>query len=512
MNIENVNVPLPWYQLVREEPVPYDHSTVVADFDGDGREEILMTSKARGYSQASAIRLFAFNGTTLAAKSVAIGSSTTPPSSGMTTPDIDGDGRSEVAIGTKLYAKGPNGNFPLVRTIRDGSYVGDLNGDGKSDQIDFSGLGTTVRVSYSDGTNFTAPVVIGTLPSPRGFASRTFLADIDGDGRTDIVVQPNDASLISRIFFARGEQTWTQRDVPVVVGGADFNGDGRADLMRGSIRSVPQSSRKYYILTGGVMLPTFGVPDLLTSVTTPYGAVTNVTYAPSSEWTRSNRLPATYQTVKEVSVFDGRGSTSTTKYAYAGALYDFPERRFLGYRNVTMTLPCESWETACPTLDYTFRQDVASAGKIERLVSKAGSGAVLREDVESYEDIRLSQPPFFSRNTASDQVMWAGGQSRTSRTERVFDLYGNVTTLHERGSVGVAQDDRSTVQAFAPNTSLYIVDKPREELRYGSGGTSSTPLSRSLVFYDGATVNATPPVRGDPTRLRRWLGPADNWV
>lgn len=61
----------------------------------------------------------------------------------------------------------------------------------------------------------------------------------------------------------------------------------------------------------------FGVPDLLTSVTTPYGAVTSVTYAPSSAWTRSNRLPATFQTVKEVSVYDGRASTSTTKYAYA---------------------------------------------------------------------------------------------------------------------------------------------------------------------------------------------------
>lgn len=409
---------------------------------------------------------------------------------------------------------GPNGNFPKVRNIPKLTHVGDVNGDGKSDRVDFigPGLGPAVRVSYSEGGTFTDPVTIGQLPVPRDGRGATFLADVDGDGRSDIVAHPSATWPNAYVFLSRGGQTFERITVPVVVAAADFNGDGRADLLRANSLPVAQSSRYYYSYTGKALVPTFGAPDLLKTVTTPYGAVSSVTYAPSSEWMRSNRLPATYQTVKEVSVFDGRGSTSTTKYAYAGALYDFPERRFLGYRNVTMTLPCESWETACPTRDYTFRQDVASAGKIDRQVSKAGSGAVLREDVESYEDIRLSQPPFYSRNTASDRVMWAGGQSRTARTERVFDLYGNVTTLHERGSVGVAQDDRSTVQAFTPNASLYIVDKPREELRYGSGGTSSTPLARSLVFYDGATVNATPPVRGDPTRLRRWLGPADNWV
>ncbi|TCK19627.1 RHS repeat-associated protein [Ancylobacter aquaticus] len=511
LRIEDVNIPLPWYQLIREEPVPYNHSTAVGDFDGDGREELAMISSTRNYPAASHTRIYSFNGTTLAARGVSLGAgaSIIPPP--MSTADVDGDGRSEVIKLDRLFAMGADGNFLPGRPIPNLGKVGDLNGDGKSDRISFNALQNRVRVSYSDGTNFTDPVPIGNLPIAMGEGGVTVLADVDGDGRTDVIVRPRATWLASIVFLARGDQTWEQRIIPVVAGAADFNGDGRADLMRGSVSSS-SGTRSRYHYSGNVLLATFGVPDLLTSVTTPYGAVTSVTYAPSSEWTRSNRLPATYQTVKEVSVFDGRGSTSTTKYAYAGALYDYPERRFLGYRNVTMTLPCETWEPKCPTRDYTFRQDVASAGKIERLVSKAGSGAVLREDVESYEDIRLSQPPFFSRNTASDQAMWAGGQSRTARTERVFDLYGNVTTLHERGSVGVAQDDRSTVQAFAPNTSLYIVDKPREELRYGSGGPSSTPLARSLVFYDGATVNATPPVRGDPTRLRRWLGPADNWV
>ncbi len=519
LSIKSVTIPTPWYQFSLRDPVPYKHNIVVGDFNGDGGEDIFMTSDAVGVTTGSAIRLFSYNGSALSGRTVTIaGLSTLPassfPSPSFAAPDIDGDGRSELALGTKLYnLNAAGGNFAPRATIQKATYSADFNGDGKSDRIAMgAGGGTALSIAYSNGATFDPPVDVVSLnyDSPR-----ITLGDFDGDGRADIAFQPRSqtySNLTTRVYLSRGSQPWERIDLPPIYGAADFNGDGRADIIRAAATQVYNSTRVNYSLDGRVYLATFGVPDLLTSVTTPYGAMTSVTYAPSSEWTRSNRLPSTYQTVKEVSVFDGRATTSTTKYAYAGALYDFAERRFLGYRTATMTLPCESWETACPTREYTFRQDVASAGKIERLVYRDDSGVVLREDGESYEDIRLDLPPFFSRNTASERVMWAGGQSRTARTERVFDVYGNVTALQERGLVGVAQDDRSTVKAFAPNSTAYIVDRPREELRYGSGGTSSTPLARSLVFYDGATVNATPPVRGDPTKMRRWLGPADNWV
>lgn len=430
--------------------------------------------------------------------------------------DIDGDGRSELVVGTSSYVlDGYSGNFILKGQAGANYYSADFNGDGKADRLE---LGAGVGVVYSDGSRFSQLQMVWEPPpgctGSCNFATsrRISIGDFDGDGRADIASVPYTSPQTSTVLLSRGTSPWVKIDnLPMVFATADFNGDGRADLLQGVPKSFPPFVETV-LMEGTAHMPTFGVPDLLTTVTTPYGAVTTVTYEPSTKWTRSNRLPATYQTVKEVSVFDGRDTTSVTKYAYAGARYNYAERRFLGYRTATMTLPCENWETACPTREYTFRQDVASAGKIERLVHKDGNGNVLREDVESYEDIRLNQPPFYSRNTASDRVMWVAGQSRTARTERVFDLYGNVTTLNERGLVGVAQDDRSTVKAFAPNTAAYIVDRPREELRYGSGGTSSTPLARSLTFYDGATVNTTPPVRGDPTRLRRWLGPADDGV
>ena len=60
------------------------------------------------------------------------------------------------------------------------------------------------------------------------------------------------------------------------------------------------------------------------------------------------------QTVSAITTDDGRGNTSTTNYAYEGGLWDAEERRFLGFRKATTTLPCIAGETACPYSETTF--------------------------------------------------------------------------------------------------------------------------------------------------------------
>lgn len=238
LKIDNVGVPLPWYQSQRRMPVPYKHKTVVADFDGDGREQVVMRSEASGATPST--RLFSFNGTTLAGKTVQIEGPGTSLWESPTAPDIDGDGRAEMIYGTKLYRMGANGNFSVLKTVPEAAAVGDVNGDGKSDRIAFNSLNYGVTVSYSKGDGFADPVLIGTLPFPADQKKVVTVADFDGDGRADIAVQPNPAATVSRIFFARADQTWPYRDVLSVIGAADFNGDGRADLMRAT---APRSAR-----------------------------------------------------------------------------------------------------------------------------------------------------------------------------------------------------------------------------------------------------------------------------
>ena len=68
----------------------------------------------------------------------------------------------------------------------------------------------------------------------------------------------------------------------------------------------------------------------LQAITIPLGGTTSVAYTPSSAWTNTN-LPFILQTASSVTRNDGRTAAATTSYAYTGGLWDWTERRFLGF-------------------------------------------------------------------------------------------------------------------------------------------------------------------------------------
>src|SRR5262249_21231976 len=138
----------------------------------------------------------------------------------------------------------------------------------------------------------------------------------------------------------------------------EFDGDGKTDVLTTWNDAGSWSATLNYV-NGPVPGP---VPDLLTGITSSLGGTTTVTYAPSSQWTNTN-LPFITQTTASVTANDGRGTTSTTGYSYAGGLWNAPERRFLGFASATATLPCNAGETLCPKIDTTFLQSVCAYPK-----------------------------------------------------------------------------------------------------------------------------------------------------
>ena len=84
-------------------------------------------------------------------------------------------------------------------------------------------------------------------------------------------------------------------------------------------------------------------------------------------------LPFAMSTLAEIKADDGRGQEAIQKIAYAGGKYDPVLRRFMGFKTVTELRPCLASETACPSTETTYRQDVASTGQPERIVVKDGA-------------------------------------------------------------------------------------------------------------------------------------------
>jgi hypothetical protein len=161
--------------------------------------------------------------------------------------DLDGDGRADVT-GTGWATDGvdvwlqtadgklaPPRSFPCPHRGFDDIAVGDLNGDGRTDIL-------LAGVQSYDATYL--------LQQPGGFAPYQRLrlgdgpvgvaiGDVDGDGRSDLVFTTGDNSPRSKIGVVHQTAMGTlgmtslfnSYDIPSNVAVADVDGDGRADVI-----------------------------------------------------------------------------------------------------------------------------------------------------------------------------------------------------------------------------------------------------------------------------------------
>ena len=126
-------------------------------------------------------------------------------------------------------------------------FAGDINGDGKTDIVAIGGTNGDVFLGNGDGT-----FAISGLAYPGGFTLtgamqanliRVLAADINGDGKTDIVVI---GGTNGDVFLSNGDGTFTIRGLAYPAGfnlnsalqnnllqlvAADINGDGRVDIV-----------------------------------------------------------------------------------------------------------------------------------------------------------------------------------------------------------------------------------------------------------------------------------------
>jgi hypothetical protein len=221
---------------------------VIADFNGDGKPD-LMTADMPFYSGvAGTLSLFPGNG------DGTFGASITLPASGrpgrLAAADLNGDGKEDLVTTddtnnvVAVYLGRGDGTFQTattdaVGTSPEGVRIADLDGDGKLDVVTANSGSADVSVLRGDGDGtFRAAVNFAADVAPMDVA----VADFNHDGHPDLVVADQgdgNSDTGDRVSLLRGDGTgafgapinFPVGDQPSAILAADFNGDGAPDTV-----------------------------------------------------------------------------------------------------------------------------------------------------------------------------------------------------------------------------------------------------------------------------------------
>ena len=252
--LKNNSLPgTPSFSLVLKKVSLVGSGIAVGDFDGDGKPDVVVSNFDDGsisiYKNTSTIGQISFAN--------AVNFTAWPQAYRLVVADFNGDGKPDIAVTsndnipsmisvfTNTTVPGgpitflPRQDLPVQQGAREIT-AADIDGDGKPDLI-VSCQGGNVSVfrnTSAGGQTSFAPKVDYTMPAVSA-TEATVVIDFDGDGKPDMVVtnnnMPGSISLLENtstpgtISFGP-MQVISTRDYPYGICAADIDGDGKPDL------------------------------------------------------------------------------------------------------------------------------------------------------------------------------------------------------------------------------------------------------------------------------------------
>ncbi|MEF7615717.1 SpvB/TcaC N-terminal domain-containing protein [Aquincola sp. MAHUQ-54] len=299
--------------------------------------------------------------------------------------DLDGDGVVDALLSTRRglvayrnlgragWAEPVAGHGAPDADFADAlTFLADMTGDGLPDLVQVRSGAVSYRLNLGHG-RFGAPVVMAGSPrlaSRSGQAEQILLADVDGDGCSDLVrLLPDRLELyLNRSGAGFAEPVVIDTLPPALAGSArllDFFGNGSAGLFYNSLRQGRSACVHLGWQRGG---PAYG----LRTVDNGNGLASEIHYRSAVDMALQDRdegrpwtaaLPFPLWVVERTLETDHvRGRRTELQYRYHDGRYDTRQRRFLGFAVVDKTELGDESRAAVRTRHHFLADQAAVPG------------------------------------------------------------------------------------------------------------------------------------------------------
>ncbi|MEO6278565.1 FG-GAP-like repeat-containing protein [Roseateles sp.] len=247
----------------------------IGDVNGDGINDVLGATWGALNGSLDGLYMFAgrADGSLAAGVKLDIGSMAQCSITSIALGDVNRDGRVDVIVagnycGVQVLHQAADGSLQKGEYLTTATSavvrVVDLDGNGYNALVGVGGGSGNITIWRQDGNGTLQPSETVPVSNTGGYARDIAVADINGDGRPDLIAAVNgfsgqDVALVLR--NADGSFGTTQYLSVGSVWGAsaiavgDFNGDGRTDIVATTGGNSPTSITVFYQAAGGLMGP-----------------------------------------------------------------------------------------------------------------------------------------------------------------------------------------------------------------------------------------------------------------
>lgn len=435
--------------------------------------------------------------------------------------DFNGDGKSDLMMIdnglTTVYSFNET-NSEFIILYRSGidydlinknnpTYIGDYNGDGKTDFITPFKFGINNYVKYtSTGNIFLKEYVTYTLPNHANNSNNTFYiipSDMNNDGKTDLIHVKNykgDNGFISVDVYKNINNTFEKdifatsglqpdillNPIPIIISPLKNN----ANLEIGFI-----SNNKVHRFQAN---KDFSKDKLINKITTGNGVVETITYKSLVDLQDINEninlyTSTTYtenypnldikfsNSFKVVSKLEMYSQTTYKKqlFGYHGAVSNTDGLGFLGFRSLCRT----NWHNNnfLPIYNVT-KHDITKRGAMIESYSYLNASlnfnqtplSFINKTISNYTSTLFANKVFKIWNTSA--ISYNGLDNTSKESTTLYDIYNNpktYTTITKLGGT-VEQTESVILDYDFPTTTPYIIGRPKQKNTSVTHGSDTT--------------------------------------